>query len=144
MEPIMKKKKPAKLPPSSPEPTQPVAVRQTPANRQLARAVIGPKIVIKAKVSGVQDLLINGRIEGHVSFPEHRITVGRKGRVQADILAKSVRIEGSVEGVVRGGSEILLCGTAKVRGKLVAPQIAMEQGCNFRGDVFTEDVESEP
>ncbi|MCY3776533.1 MAG: polymer-forming cytoskeletal protein, partial [Candidatus Aminicenantes bacterium] len=57
-------------------------------------ALIGEALVFKGEVSGTQDLTVNGRFEGTVSLSGHTVTVGRNGRVQGDILARVIRIEG--------------------------------------------------
>ena len=58
-------------------------------------AFIGKSLVIKGAVSGGQDLVIHGRIEGTVSLPGYSITVGSDGQVKGDMLAKMIRIAGN-------------------------------------------------
>ena len=114
------------------ETVRPFAVPQDPVER----CVIGSTIAIKGEVSGSQDLLINGRIEGRrLSLGGHGVIVGREGWVKADILARVIRIEGSVQGVLRAEEKILLVRTGTVQGKLIAPRVVLEEGCKFRGSI---------
>ena len=90
-------------------------------------------------MSGGQDLLVNGRIEGKVSLAKQSLTVGREGRIKADMFAKLISIEGYVEGTVQGEEKIVLRGSGSVRGNLIAPQVVLEEGCRFKGSIDMGD-----
>jgi len=53
------------------------------SNPPLEQASIGRSLVIKGEVSGSESLYVDGRIEGTINIPEHRITIGRNGTVTA-------------------------------------------------------------
>ena len=63
-----------------------------PATSPMDQANIGRSLVIKGEVSGAESLFIDGRIEGTISFPDNRVTIGRHGNVAANINAKEVVI----------------------------------------------------
>ena len=107
---------------------------QEPGNSK-RRSVIGSAISIQGEVSGDQDLLVRGRVEGRISLPGHCLTVGREGRVKADLVAKEIRIDGHVAGSVHGEDQIRVKGRA--RGNLIAPQVILEEGCHYCGTVDT-------
>ena len=76
--------------PSAPRPMPSTPVTSTPSpspepKRSSERATIGPSIIIKGDLSGGEDLVIEGRVEGKVDLKQHNVTVGRSGRVKADI-----------------------------------------------------------
>jgi cytoskeletal protein CcmA (bactofilin family) len=96
-------------------------------------ATIGPSIVIRGDVSGEEDLLIQGRIDGSVELAAHSVTVGGGGRVNADIAGRVITIEGDVEGDLTAAEQIVLRGSAKVLGDLQAPRVVLEDGASFRG-----------
>ena len=54
--------------------------------------MIGPSIKIKGEVSGDEDLLIQGQVEGTISLKAHQVVVGESGQVSADIVAKTIKI----------------------------------------------------
>src|SRR6202012_4502793 len=54
------------------------------------QATIGRTLVIKGEVSGSESLYVDGRIEGKVTMPESRVTIGRNGKVDASITAREV------------------------------------------------------
>ena len=99
------------------------------------RSVVGSTLTIKGEVSGGEDLLIEGRIEGRLSLTGCSITVGREGRLKADLLAKTFQVDGFVAGTLQGEEWIRLSETGRVRGKLIAPRVILEEGCNFKGTI---------
>ena len=116
-----------------------VSNQQDAAGRNGDRSVIGSRITIRGELSGTQDVLIEGRIEGQLSLTGCNITVGREGRIKADLLAKVIHVDGLVEGLLRGEEQILLSETGRVRGKLIAPQVILKEGCSFIGTVDMGD-----
>jgi cytoskeletal protein CcmA (bactofilin family) len=102
-------------------------------------ATIGPSIKIKGDVTGDEDLIIQGRIDGTVNLKKHNVTVGPEGRVKANIFGRSVIIDGEVEGDLQGEEQIVLRRTAKVQGNIAAPRVTLEDGATFRGGVDMQD-----
>ncbi len=121
---------PGSAQPVDPPPQHP-SVRTAPAAGE--RATIGPSITIKGDVSGDEDLLIQGRIEGSVDLKLQSVTVGREGRVKANISGRIVTVEGEVEGDLRAQEQVILRGSARVQGDITAPRVVLEDGANFRG-----------
>lgn len=98
-------------------------------------AVIGPSISIKGDLTGEEDLMIEGRVEGEIRLKQHSVTVGRSGRVQADVFGKSINVEGEVQGNLTGDSEVVIRNTGRVEGNIVAPRVTLEDGSSFRGAI---------
>ncbi len=98
-------------------------------------AVIGPSISIKGDLSGKEDLIIEGRVEGEVRLHKHSVTVGRSGRVSADVFGESIQVEGEVHGNLTGESEVVIRNTGRVEGNIVAPRVTLEDGSSFRGTI---------
>lgn len=106
---------------------------RTSGSEGLRRAVIGPSISIKGDVTGSEDLLIEGEVDGSVSLGDHAVGVGSDGRVNADIVGRIITVDGHVEGNLQAQEQIVLRGTAKVRGDIKAPRVVLEDGATFRG-----------
>jgi cytoskeletal protein CcmA (bactofilin family) len=100
-----------------------------------AKAIIGPSITVKGDVSGEEDLVIQGRVEGAVNLAKHNVTIGPDGRLKADVDARTVIVEGEVEGDIRGQEQIILRNTARVEGSIAAPRVTLEDGAVFRGGI---------
>jgi cytoskeletal protein CcmA (bactofilin family) len=103
------------------------------------RATIGRSITIRGEVSGEEDLLIQGRIEGSVDLQQQSVTVGREGRVKADITGRIVTVEGEVEGDLKAEEQVILRSSAQVQGDITAPRVVLEDGASFRGLVDMKD-----
>ena len=97
--------------------------------------MIGPSIVIKGTVSGDEDLLVHGRVEGSIDLGAHEVSVGESGRVTADINAKVVKIDGEVTGDITGNEKVVISKSGNVRGNIVAPRVTLEDGAVFKGSI---------
>ncbi|MFH1763794.1 MAG: polymer-forming cytoskeletal protein [Gemmatimonadota bacterium] len=100
---------------------------------------MGPSITIRGDVSGDEDLLIQGRVEGSVDLKLKSVTVGTEGRVKANITGRVVIVEGEVEGDLKAKEQVVLRSTARVQGDITAARVVLEDGASFRGGVDMGD-----
>lgn len=114
---------------SSPAAADPVSVRTR------SVSVIGPTLVFKGELSADEDLVIQGTIEGTIAHHKKNLTVGKEGRVKADIHASSVAIEGHVDGDIHGDDYVELAKSAVVRGNIFCARIKMADGARFNGSI---------
>lgn len=98
-------------------------------------ASLGPSLVIRGTLSGQEDLLIEGRVEGEISLRKHNVTVGQKGRVKADIFSKSIFVEGEVHGNLFGEDQVTIRRSGRVRGNVTSPRVSLEDGSKFKGAI---------
>lgn len=98
-------------------------------------AVIGATVKVKGEVSGDENLLIEGNVVGSVALKGHDLTIGQKGTVEADLTAKTVKVEGQVTGDIRGEEKVIITQTGKVRGNITAPRVTLEDGAKFKGAI---------
>lgn len=120
---------------SSSEISSPQARTATPT------AVIGPKIRFKGELVGEEDLLIQGQIDGTVDLRGNNLTIGNQGVIKANVLAKTIVVEGTVEGDIFGQERISIRSSSNVKGNLVAERVTLEDGAKFRGSIDM-DVEA--
>jgi cytoskeletal protein CcmA (bactofilin family) len=97
--------------------------------------MIGPSIEIKGTVTGDEDLVIQGKVEGTIDLKAHEVSVGESGRVSADIEAKVVKIDGEVAGDITGSEKVVISKSGNVRGNVVAPRVTLEDGAIFKGSI---------
>ena len=98
-------------------------------------ASIGKSVIIRGELSGSEDLYIDGQVEGTIELREHHLTVGPNGRVQANINAKEVVIQGSVKGNVRAIDRVEIRKSGSLTGDLVAARVVIEDGAFFKGSI---------
>jgi cytoskeletal protein CcmA (bactofilin family) len=99
------------------------------------RPVIGSTISIKGDLTGEEDLLIEGRMEGKIELRHHRVTIGKSGKITGDIYGKVITVEGAVEGNLYGEEQLIVRQSATIRGNIVSPRVVLEDGCNFSGSI---------
>lgn len=99
------------------------------------RSVLSPSIAIKGDISGTEDLVLEGKMEGTINLPKNEILIGPDGQVKADLVALKVSIEGRVTGDIRGSERVVIKHSGKVDGNIVAPRVVLEDGCQFKGSV---------
>lgn len=99
------------------------------------RAGIGRSITIVGDVTGDEDLLIQGRVDGSINLKQHAVTIGSDGEVKASIVGRVVIVEGRVEGNISSEEQVVLRSTARVQGDITAPRLVLEDGARFRGGV---------
>jgi Integral membrane protein CcmA involved in cell shape determination len=117
--------------PSTQNPVAPVKTVTSP----IEQASIGRSVVIKGEVSGSESLYVDGRIEGTVTFKDHRVTVGRNGVVTANISAREVVIMGKVTGNVECSDRVDIRSEGSLTGDVVSQRISVEDGALLRGSV---------
>jgi cytoskeletal protein CcmA (bactofilin family) len=115
---------------------QPAAAPKAPIHQvREQQALIGATITIKGDLTGEEDLLIEGHLEGKIESRRHGVTVGKNGRIKGDIYARIITVEGTVEGNLYGEEQLIVRQSGTVRGNIVAPRVALEDGSNFKGSI---------
>lgn len=136
------KKTESDIPPQrtpTPKPSAPPPRSEAPP-RSRGVATIGPSISIKGDVSGEEDIVVEGRIEGKILLKSNNVTVGKNGRVKADVYANTITVEGGLEGDLRGKDEVIIRQSGQVRGNIQAPRVTLDSGCRFQGSIDMEQA----
>jgi len=118
-----------------PDVASPPRIGQTKPVRSKNVSVIGPTLVFKGELSADEDLIIEGTIEGTIAHHEKHLTVGKQGRVKADIHASSVIVEGQLIGDIHSEGIVSLAKSADVNGNIFCGRIVMEEGARFAGRI---------
>lgn len=98
-------------------------------------STIGAGLKIRGDVSGNSNLVIEGEVQGKVQMTNGRVTVAASGRVNADIEALEISIDGRVEGNLKATESVRLGATSHVQGSILTRRIAIEDGAGLRGKV---------
>ncbi|NOR71119.1 MAG: polymer-forming cytoskeletal family protein [Methylomarinum sp.] len=97
---------------------------------------VGTKI--KGDIVLSSSLHIDGEIEG-IIHSDNLITIGPKGQVRGEIIAKNLVINGVFSGVAESHTvEILSKGN--VKGKLIYSELVIEKGAAFDGETSVRPV----
>lgn len=96
--------------------------------------IIGEGIHVNGRITGEEDLRVEGRVEGSISLTE-TVHVAQSGVVVATIEARDVIISGVVVGNVSASDSVSLEPGAKLVGDISAPRLIIADGAAFRGNV---------
>src|SRR5712671_7411249 len=99
------------------------------------QATIGRTLVIKGEISGSEALYIDGRVEGKITMPESRVTIGRNGKVDASIQAKEVVVMGKVTGNIECSDRVDIRSEGSVTGDVSTVRISVEDGAVLKGGI---------
>ncbi len=110
-------------------------IGDSPPIRSKNVSVIGPTLVFKGELSADEDLIIEGHMEGTIAHHRKNLTVGKQGRVKADIHASSVIIEGQLVGDIHSDGVVSLAKGADVKGDIFCARIVMQDGARFAGKI---------
>jgi cytoskeletal protein CcmA (bactofilin family) len=98
-------------------------------------AWLGSSLHVKGDISGTEDLLIEGSVEGLIQLDERKLTVGATAKLTADINARDVVVYGYVKGNVRAKGRIEIRKDGSIVGNLTTAQIMIEDGADFKGSI---------
>jgi cytoskeletal protein CcmA (bactofilin family) len=113
-------------------PPQPTPTRAS-AGGDMAN--IGKSITIKGDLSGNEDLVVEGNVEGRIELPNNQLTIGANGNVKAECSAKSVVVVGKVAGNVTGVERVQIEATGSVQGDVRTPRLVVQEGAILNGSV---------
>lgn len=97
--------------------------------------MIGAGLKIRGEITGTSDLHIEGEAEGKIRLVGGRVSVGPNGKVQADVDAREIIIEGAVQGYLKASESLHLGSSSRVQGSVITPRIGIEDGARLRGKV---------
>jgi cytoskeletal protein CcmA (bactofilin family) len=124
---------------ATPKVANPIATNQNPT-------VLGRSVVSKGEITASEDLLIEGQFEGTINLKDHCLTVGTSGQVKAEVQARQVVIQGTVNGNISAREKVEIRKTGRVQGDLTAAGVAIEDGAYFKGsiEIQRDDIPEAP
>jgi cytoskeletal protein CcmA (bactofilin family) len=105
---------------------------------------LGKSIVIRGDVSGGGNVYLDGELEGSVELVDGVLAVGPQGRIRGNLQARSIVVEGRVDGNLYGLERAELKKSATVVGDIYTPRIAIEDGAFLEGDVQVHEATPRP
>ncbi len=97
---------------------------------------------VKGGLSGEEDVVIEGRVEGNINLPQKLVTVGEQGKVDARIVAGTVIVAGKFRGEILAGERVDIRDTGSVEGDITSPRLAIALGAYVRGCIDVTQASS--
>jgi cytoskeletal protein CcmA (bactofilin family) len=94
---------------------------------------VGPTMYLCGEIAADEGLVIEGTVKGVIRHNKKTLTVGKQGRVEAEIYAKVVDVRGRVDGAIHGEEIVHLYPTAVVTGTIHCTRIVVDDGAEFNG-----------
>jgi len=95
----------------------------------------GQSIVIKGDISGSEDLVIAGRVEGSITLDGRVLTLAQGSHVVGEIAAGTVVVSGTVDGTIEAEQRLDIKSTAVVDGKLSTSRLIVADGSQLTAEV---------
>jgi cytoskeletal protein CcmA (bactofilin family) len=96
---------------------------------------VGSSVFVKGELTGSEDVTVDGRVEGRIDLPDHALTIGPNGHIQADIVAKVLTVFGLVVGGIRAGDKVDIRRGGSLEGDLACARLSIQDGAHFCGKV---------
>jgi cytoskeletal protein CcmA (bactofilin family) len=97
--------------------------------------ILGPDATFKGELSFEKGLRLQGRLEGKINTPG-RLHISREAKMQADVEAGSIVVEGDVKGNLTASDRIELKQSARYEGDLQTSKLVVDEGAVFSGHVL--------
>lgn len=97
-------------------------------------AAIGTSMVIKGDIFSREELYVDGDVEGKLEL-QHRLTIGPRGKVRANIKAREVVVAGDVQGNVEASDKITIHKNGSLIGDIKTAGIVIDDGAYFKGSI---------
>jgi len=105
----------------------------TPKTAEFAH--IGKSVVVKGDLTGSEDLYVDGQVEGSIDLQGNSLTVGPNGQIRANVSAKTVIVQGKLEGNINATERVDFRKSAIAVGDVITQRVAIEEGAYFKGKV---------
>ena len=97
--------------------------------------------MVKGELSGSEDLIVDGEVEGSITLRGQTLTIGPNGRVRANIEARNVVLHGRVDGDIHATERVELRKSASLSGDISTARISIEDGAFFKGGIDIQKPE---
>ncbi len=94
-------------------------------------------MVIEADITSDEDIIIEGNVKGNISVSK-TLTIGKNGKVKADITAAVVRILGEAKGNIIASDKVELLSLGRYTGNIQSQKLVVEDGAILNGNINQE------
>jgi cytoskeletal protein CcmA (bactofilin family) len=102
----------------------------------------GRTIAIRGTIDSVEDLLIEGRIEGDIWNENHVVTIGADAAVSGDIVARQITVRGVVEGTLLATGRVDIMDEGRVTGRVLSQKLTLAEGGLLQGKAEPQHLEA--
>jgi cytoskeletal protein CcmA (bactofilin family) len=102
----------------------------------------GRTIEIRGNIDSVEDLVIEGRIDGHIWNENHVVTIGADATVTGDIVARQITVRGAVQGTLLATGRVEIMDEGRVVGRVVSQRLTLAEGGLLQGSAEPQHLDA--
>jgi cytoskeletal protein CcmA (bactofilin family) len=102
----------------------------------------GRTVSIRGSVECVEDVLIEGRIDGHIWNENHVVTIGADAVVTGDIVARQITVRGAVDGTLMATGRVDIMNEGRVTGRVLSSKFMLADGGLFNGKAEPQHLDA--
>jgi cytoskeletal protein CcmA (bactofilin family) len=96
--------------------------------------ILGPDASFKGELTYEKGMRLHGKMEGKINTPG-RLHVSKEAKMQCDVDAGAITVEGDVNGNLAAGDRIELKQSARYQGDLRSSRLVVDEGAIMVGHV---------
>ncbi len=96
---------------------------------------IGASIVIKGDITGGEDLVVLGRVEGSIQLRAGALMLAPGSHVVGDVNVPAVVVHGHVEGNLAASDRVEVRASAVINGSVATPALVVDDGAQLTARV---------
>jgi cytoskeletal protein CcmA (bactofilin family) len=102
----------------------------------------GRTLGIKGSIDCVEDVLIEGHVDGHVWNENHAVTVAAGAAVTGDIVARQITVRGAVDGTLMATGRVEILDEARVTGRVLSKTLLLAESASFNGKAEPQHLDA--
>jgi cytoskeletal protein CcmA (bactofilin family) len=97
--------------------------------------VLGAELRIKGEISGNEDMIVEGVVEGPIQLGDGILTVGATAKISANVVAREVIIHGKLKGNPAARDRIEIKKEGSMVGDLTTARFIIDDGATLKGSI---------
>ena len=115
-----------------------VVPSSTPSSESVSEpSFIGETMEIEADITSDEDIIIEGKVSGNITVSK-TLTIGKSGKVKADVKAAVVRIIGEAKGNIIAADKVEILSLGRYTGNIQSQKLVVAEGAILNGNINQE------
>ena len=97
--------------------------------------LIGRGIEVSGDIFFLDQLRVDGKVEGKISSESGTLVIGESGRIEAEVDVGTCVIQGALHGNLIARAKVEIHRSGRVHGDLITPVLVIDEGAIFNGAI---------
>lgn len=113
-----------------------------PCDNRSCMTTLGKTISVKGELRVLEDLTVEGRVEGPVWCENRAVTIASSAHVVGDVIARDITVFGRIAGQLLATDVVDVRAEATVTGRVVSKRFILNDGASFNGRAEPQHVDT--